>query len=161
MVIPGKLKLSTITDPGKAFSVSFQREILTAITSFCKTLGYVGVGSAKADLPPVQYISLTKSTPSVMEKGRKVSGDPRGILAGGVALLNSEVITSFYWLADMIDPKSSEGHFAGLRKKTIRELLEGIAKASIATPLPIGKLGFKLEAAGKVRVFAMVECWTQ
>jgi hypothetical protein len=25
----------------------------------------------------------------------------------------------------------------------------------------VGKLGFKLEAAGKVRVFAMVECWTQ
>jgi hypothetical protein len=26
---------------------------------------------------------------------------------------------------------------------------------------PIGKLGLKREAAGKVRVFAMVECWTQ
>jgi hypothetical protein len=25
----------------------------------------------------------------------------------------------------------------------------------------IGKLGLKEEAAGKVRVFAMVECWTQ
>lgn len=25
----------------------------------------------------------------------------------------------------------------------------------------IGKLGFKSEPAGKVRVFAMVECWTQ
>lgn len=24
--------------------------------------------------------------------------------------------------------------------------------------LPVGKLGFKQEAAGKVRVFAMVEC---
>jgi hypothetical protein len=135
--------------------------LLNAITSFCKTLGYVGVGSAKADLPPVQYIPLTKSTPSVMGKGRKISGGPHGILAGGVALLNSSVITSFYWLADMIDPKSSEGNFAGLRKKTIRELLEGVAKASVATQLPIGKLGFKLEAAGKVRVFAMVECWTQ
>jgi len=30
-----------------------------------------------------------------------------------------------------------------------------------ATPPPIGKLGFKSEPAGKVRVFAMVECWTQ
>lgn len=26
---------------------------------------------------------------------------------------------------------------------------------------PIGKLGFKEEAAGKIRVFAMVDCWTQ
>jgi len=27
--------------------------------------------------------------------------------------------------------------------------------------LPLGKLGFKEEPAGKVRVFAMVDCWTQ
>lgn len=27
--------------------------------------------------------------------------------------------------------------------------------------MAIGKLGFKSEAAGKVRVFAMVDCWTQ
>lgn len=160
--VPGVLKLTTITKPGKALSDSFLRESLTAITAFCKTLGYKEVGSAKSDLPPVQYISLTKSTPSVMEKGRKVSGDPRGILAGGVALLNSEVITSFRWLADMIDPKTSEGNFAGLRRKTIGELLDGIAKAALPeAQFPIGKLGFKLEAAGKVRVFAMVECWTQ
>jgi len=25
----------------------------------------------------------------------------------------------------------------------------------------LGKLGFKEEAAGKIRVFAMVDCWTQ
>lgn len=29
---------------------------------------------------------------------------------------------------------------------------------SLSVPKPIGKLGFKAEAAGKVRVFAMVEC---
>ena len=38
-----------------------------------------------------------------------------------------------------------------------------ILKASPrVTEFPLlGKLGFKLEAAGKVRIFAMVECWTQ
>jgi hypothetical protein len=36
------------------------------------------------------------------------------------------------------------------------------AKAGVRpVSLPIGKLGLKQEAAGKVRVFAMVECWTQ
>lgn len=33
--------------------------------------------------------------------------------------------------------------------------------SSSAPGFPIGKLGLKVEAAGKVRVFAMVECWTQ
>jgi hypothetical protein len=28
-------------------------------------------------------------------------------------------------------------------------------------PHSIGRLGLKQEAAGKVRVFAMVDCWTQ
>lgn len=32
---------------------------------------------------------------------------------------------------------------------------------NLAPKLNSGKLGLKKEAAGKVRVFAMVECWTQ
>lgn len=65
------------------------------------------------------------------------------------------------YLANIIDPPTL-GHFQGNERKTIGQLLLGIQKAGpVATSLPIGKLGFKLEAAGKVRVFAMVECWTQ
>jgi len=63
-------------------------------------------------------------------------------------------------------PKNPEGLFAKLSDYTIGELLEGAASC---TPIhepswvvrPCGKLGLKKEAAGKVRVFAMVECWTQ
>jgi hypothetical protein len=60
-----------------------------------------------------------------------------------------------------------EGLFAKLEGFTIRELAEGAASCppvpTCPDPVdrPIGKLGLKKEAAGKVRVFAMVECWTQ
>jgi hypothetical protein len=91
-VIPGKLKLGTITEPGVALSNSLTVQLGNMIPMFCKTLGYVECGSAKADLPPVRYFTLTKSTPSVIGSGRKVSGDHRGILYGALSLLNSSVI---------------------------------------------------------------------
>jgi hypothetical protein len=72
---------------------------------------------------------------------------------------------SFRYLADFIDPippKSSEIG-SGNRPKTICELIDmiGPVASQFEPNFSIGKLGFKLEAAGKVRVFAMVECWTQ
>ena len=135
------------------------------IPMFCKTLGYKTLGSAKSDLGVVRYISLTKSTPSVIEKGKKVSGDPWGIFSGAVALLNSNVIASFRYLADIIDPvpvDRSQERPAEACDRTIGQLLDEVVESRPSmTQRPIGKLGFKLEAAGKVRVFAMVECWTQ
>jgi hypothetical protein len=40
-------------------------------------------------------------------------------------------------------------------------MITNIALGSSLKPSFIGRLGFKLEAAGKVRVFAMVDAWTQ
>lgn len=64
------------------------------VSEFCKFLGYGERGSAKADLPPVQYIPLSKSTPSIISAGRKVSGSALGILSGAYALAHSPVIDS-------------------------------------------------------------------
>lgn len=161
LVIPGRLNLATITKPGAAVSQSILSEIERGIPAFCKTLGYKEGGSAKADLPPVRYTSLTKSTPSVIGSGRKISGDVRGILYGALALLSHPVLASWLRIAAVVDP-GEKAFYAGNSRKTIADLLLGVKKACpVAVSLPIGKLGFKLEAAGKVRVFAMVECWTQ
>jgi len=62
----------------------------------------------------------------------------------------SEVYPSFERLAMYLPPGST---FV----KAWKEAKAGVRPVT----LPIGKLGLKLEAAGKVRVFAMVECWTQ
>jgi len=137
------------------------------IPAYCKTLGYKDAGSAKADLSSVQHISLTKSTPSLFGPGEKISGGPEGIFAGAVSLLNSNVFGPYQRLCKVIDPGYPKG---GLRKYTLVELLNMVSDSSptkvrfqqiIGTYRSLGKLGFKLEAAGKVRVFAMVECWTQ
>ena len=42
----------------------------------------------------------------------------------------------------------------------LKEVIENVP-SELKTNSLIGKLGFKPEAAGKVRVFAMVDCWTQ
>lgn len=92
--VPGTLKLKTITEPGKSWSKSLVKESQTVIAEFCKFLRYGERGSAKADLPSVQYIPLSKSTPSITSKGRKVSGSAEGIMSGAYALACSPVIDS-------------------------------------------------------------------
>lgn len=161
-MIPGNLKLKTITAPGKVLSASLLLEASRMIPEFCKTLGYRVPGSALAKLGSVRFIPLTKSTPSCLHKGVKVSGDPRGILMGAIALVHSPVIVSFRYLANLIDPVVPNPSGYGAPRRTIGMMMDDMCRAfPLSLDLPIGKLGFKLEAAGKVRVFAMVECWTQ
>jgi hypothetical protein len=67
-------------------------------------------------------------------------------------------------LADYIDPAPSRRE--GKPAYTIGQALDLVLSGnpfseSDSSPPPIGKIGLKVEAAGKVRVFAMVECWTQ
>lgn len=64
--------------------------------------------------------------------------------------MNSEVFPSFEKVAMMI-PKGD----------VLLEYLFAWTEETFPTwdrELPLGKLGFKEEAAGKIRVFAMVEC---
>lgn len=128
------------------------------IPAYCKFLGYKEVGSAKSDLPPVLYMPLTKSTPSLFGPGQKISGSPAGILHGAVSLLNNKVYEPFVRLSKVIDPGYPRG---GLRRYTLVELLQMVIdsgpRLSQFRPL-LGALRYKVEAAGKVRVFAMVEC---
>lgn len=86
--------MKTITQPGLLWSKSLTKESLVVIAEFCKFLGYGERGSAKADLPSVQYIPLSKSTPSVISKTRKISGSAEGIISGAYALVASPVIDS-------------------------------------------------------------------
>jgi hypothetical protein len=83
----------------------------------------------------------------------RVSWSPEGILSGARGLIRSEVIHSFRYLCTFL-PKGCE--FTLVWGEMERGLL-----ASRAPSFPVGKLGLKIEPAGKVRVFAMVECWTQ
>jgi hypothetical protein len=119
-----------------------------AINSFLSIVLRLKAGETRLDDP--DFRPLSKSTPCLQGKGQKVSWSPKGILYGASFLMASEVSPSFERLL-MYLPQGSR--FARVWKE---------AKAGVKPiTLPVGKLGLKLEAAGKVRVFAMVECWTQ
>lgn len=122
------------------------------ISEFVSYLGYATVGSALPKLPEVRFFPLSKSTPVLRGKGRKISGSIPGIYFGLHTLRQSEVWPSFVSLMKVLPKRAS---FV----KAIDALLEA-EPVYIQSPF-VGKLGFKLEAAGKVRVFAMVDCWTQ
>jgi len=94
---------------------------------------------------------LSKSTPSITSGSMRVSWSPEGILSGAAGLMASEVIHSFRYLITFL-PKGCE--FSNVWGEMDRGALPD-------SRFPIGKLGLKVEPAGKVRVFAMVECWTQ
>lgn len=66
-------------------------------------------------------------------------------------------------MADFVDPIPSRR--GGVPNYSIGQALDqvliGRPPSEDLLSRPVGKIGLKLEAAGKVRVFAMVECWTQ
>jgi len=162
---PGKIKLNTITDPGVVFNKIIVYEMLDAVRVFCSAvLQFKVEGAAKPHLPEIKFFPLSKSTPVLKGKDRKVSSSPMGILTAAYSLKGSNVWESFKLLSEMI-PSELTKPFAGdgpAGKSQFQRVLTEILAAKASLPvMPIGKLGFKSEAAGKVRVFAMVDCWTQ
>jgi len=129
----------------------------------------------KTILKGPDFSPLSKSTPSIIKGSHKVSWSPEGILQGGLGLMFNEVYPSFLYLIKFFDHESwSEFRQVWIEMvktatalkasvRSVDELDNVVSKGKLGErPVPpIGKLGFKVEAAGKVRVFAMVECWTQ
>lgn len=173
LTFPGKIKLNTITDPGVYLSDSLIGEFEKIVPLFCAQFGFAKQSSAVQKIGQVSFPPLSRSTPSYRDSCRKMSGSPIGILSGAWSLCqNREVFASWCHLADVLDYK---GPYAGLLwTKSILKVIASAQKSFGAvvalwnkdakTPVitgAIGKLGLKDEPAGKVRVFAMVECWTQ
>jgi hypothetical protein len=150
LTFPSYLKLNTITDAGKDLS-SLQGEMAKAIDSFLRSVWKLKPSETVLSAP--SFIPLSKSTPSIQKGKMRVSWSPEGILSGARGLVRSEVIHSFRYLCQFL-PKGCE--FSLVWGEMERSLV-----SSESPDFPIGKLGLKVEAAGKVRVFAMVECWTQ
>jgi len=118
-----------------------------AISSFLRSV--LHLEQWKTALPEPHFKPLSKTTPSLL-KGQKISWSPEGIAFGASALMASEVYPSFLRLLQYY-PVGSVFH----------KVWKEVSRSVPPQPLPCGKLGLKMEAAGKVRVFAMVECWTQ
>lgn len=149
--IPGKLKLSTITDPFTGDVKKLERVdygmscIATAFKSrFPKLSGF-----------PSGVLQLETASPS-----NKVSW--LGIISDGKAIANAGLLKSIQVILRQ--------NFALMELKLL-EKVQNISVTLVEEDDPeampwwkrdaLGQLSTKLEAAGKIRVFALVDIWTQ
>lgn len=146
------LKLKTIIEPGVSLSVPLVTELKDFIPQFFKSLFRIGSpGEALQHLEPFEYLPLSKSTPVTMGmKGRFTSSSFYGIALSASHMIRGPMRPIFVHMMGYL--YSQQGY------RVIDQLYELAKHVPPLNPLlPIGKLGFKVEAAGKLRVFAMVD----
>lgn len=156
---PGKLKLNTITD---GFKGSWKSHVMVEL------LGMIP-----------DYINLVKSL-SGESKLQTLGISPRGMFKSGpdggmghivthpLTLCLQAIRLRKLGLASHIEyfikyfSAGTKIPWPGLMKPFVdASNLWSLALSPLISEMPIGKLGLKEEAAGKVRVFAMVDAWTQ
>jgi hypothetical protein len=151
--IPGKLKLSTITDPFSGSLEGLQRvsqelEVLASnsLKMFDKTI-------LKSD-PGLLMLETSSSTTRVSWLG--IFTDPFKLAKAGLGQVCLDYMQEMGY-SRLLDMWVKIFKYYKLVEKTISLTdMNAFKKHN-----HIGQLSRKLEAAGKVRVFAMVDIWTQ
>jgi hypothetical protein len=147
--IPGKLKLSTITDPltvSKEAVVEVGLEIIKLINTskFDKDLL----------MRQAEFLFIEKASPS-----HSVSW--LGLLADVFALAENGQLQTLLDFTDMTGNHRLSAFIRYLHDGLLANDARMSVVRSAFTGHAIGKLSIKHEAAGKERVFAMVDIWTQ
>jgi len=166
---PGKVKINTITDPFKGF---IPLNLISFIPKFLKLLPFPefkwnwspfvlsSSGPIKipylGDLDPREAKKGLKSKSNHLLKGNSTSG----VLLAIIAIMNSSLKNNFKWF--FLDAPSPANH------SRLWDFLENFGESLVNLPFlgklarnyPLGQLAFK-EEPGKVRVFAMVDAFTQ
>lgn len=138
--IPGILKLSTITDPFKGISTTLPIYELKGV------MDYISRHFSRGRCP-VGRTHLIPSVSASPNYKRSVLGAPLDALALSQA---PEVLKAFRLLSDAFGSSLN-----------FDEELEVVSRWDLSGSYLLGKLSKKLEPAGKIRVFAMVDIWTQ
>jgi len=150
--------LSTITSPGRTLDTKHRHELPLLLKAISVLWNQEVPLKDNLSLPTMKM--LYKSSPTVAsldfkkERIWKYSASLIGIEQGAVSVVRSEIFqpfaTFYSCLAYLCEKQSG-----------FLQTMKAIAQYSSYQPGYIGRLGFKQEAAGKVRVFAMVDVWTQ
>lgn len=143
----GKLKLSTITDPGKDWS-GLIPEIRRAIKEFWKVKPWANWSEAKLAFKPFP-IQKSASTSDLKEE-TQISTSMYSLVRASVAWCKGRMELIEEWACSTGNDLLMEYLFM-----ISEEAL--YAEGRLAN---LGRLGLKEEAAGKVRVFAMVDPFT-
>lgn len=184
--IPGKLKLGTITSPGVLIPNSVWSEVAEFLPTFARyltgfapktkliqALGEADLGEFLKQAFRAKPFLIAKSSPS-SEKGLvtspgKLTGyqstSPESIINAALLFRTDKVMgellvklaswTGNQWMLNRMEEWTKAFAEAGHHVSTERKSGFDLSGKSL------GKLGLKEEPAGKVRVFAMVDAWTQ
>lgn len=168
--IPGKLKLNTITDPFtgsplflKMVENWLENNSLTALQAFKNKVDFVRTGkfvmsensspfSSKSWTGMVADLSLLQAYPLIF----------KSFLVVLERTCTQELVSFVKELAPLV-PNALSQRFDNLPSKILfKKIRYQIGDSELLREgFGIGQLATKLEAAGKIRVFAMVDSWTQ
>jgi hypothetical protein len=163
---PGQLKLSTITDGSKAnpARVNIRNQVFASIPLFISIVLQQS-GGLLLKTRGIETPSIFKSGPAT--GADSVSTHPLPLMITAARLRDVGLDSSIKFFIDFYKD-GTEFRYPGL--EAIFTEAANVPNESFGRPLresplwnsvAIGKLGLKNEAAGKVRVFAMVDAWTQ
>jgi hypothetical protein len=164
----GKLKLGTITSPSTASQsahiISSKTKIFAALCrddksrTMMETVNHLSIFTTAGPFTFTRLGEYNSSPPSVIRALKWFYSSPEGVklhpsLIFILEYFKSEAVLSMMNLL--------------VRSKALVSPISGYSQGKVSSPTPqtvnrfAGKLAIKEEAAGKVRVFAMVDPWTQ
>jgi len=171
--------IKTIISPAATLSgfSSLKGDLLRFIPIFWVALGRIVGQNARAlsqelmrEYKDVRLVPLLKSSPTTVNiKDRdelsRMELEEQSDMKATVSSHPTSVIEAARRLDNNLELQPSVMYFLDLVSETnpVREIWRRCVRIpmKIGKPLALGKLSLKQEAAGKIRVFAMVDPWTQ
>lgn len=163
---PGKVKLATITSPGVTIPkevnddlfASFTRSWSLLVTSFGAKLPVI-IGGKLVTGMKASFFPIYKASPTSFYGS--ISIQIWTLTAAAFSLVRSSIASDYMTLATLLGSKVLTHLAWGLL--TINAIMPEKAKALTYGTLKrdLGKIGFRVEPAGKIRAFAIVDPFTQ
>jgi len=158
LIFPALPNLSTITQPFTGSEVTIHKiesYIPTFVKNFCP--GHPA-GNRDSLMGTFVWFPILKSSPQTFGP---ISSTNLFCLMRSAAALTASQITSLLTLGRLSISSNANGFAFFQAKLELARSLGQMLHPLYQTTGYTGKLGFKMEAAGKVRVFAMLDPWTQ
>jgi hypothetical protein len=156
------VSLQTIINPGVELSSDFLKEWTDTSKKFLDRTGWEPSAFRKS-IVAVKPFLISKGSPTVRWTSETNSTSYLGVTKGALSIRQNLILWGYFKdLSKKIDPSNSLVYWIESIFKASKWLIEKEGfDHELGPSLPLGALAFKDEAAGKVRVFAMVDCWTQ